>query len=92
MSRRRKTIEIEAIRELTNQILQHSADDRKQAREGVRVMWERLSMDTGNYGGFGYLNSTDMKSSLQGSTVGINDDGSHDGADSSRLYFFKGRG
>jgi hypothetical protein len=87
----RKTIDVERVRELTNAILLNSVDRNQGVRFGAQVLFEKIAMETGNYAGFGYLNSRDMKDSEQGMSVGINDNGDFEDTDHSRVYYFKAR-
>ncbi len=54
MSRPRKTIEVETVRQMANGFLENSRDDRRDQRFGVCSLVEQVLMATGNYKGFGY--------------------------------------
>lgn len=52
---KRKTIEVERVRELANKFLELSADIQSHERIGVAGMIENVLHETGNYKGFGYI-------------------------------------
>ena len=68
----KKTIKIEDLRKITNNMLLHSVDEWIDQRQGAMSLLEDILHKTGNYKGFGYLSSRDMLQSNGGTTVGIN--------------------
>lgn len=68
---KRKTIDIETLKKQANDVLLNTADDMKSHREGVQQMIEFALHHSGNYNGFGYLDSNDMVESRDGMSVGI---------------------
>lgn len=69
---KRKTIDIETLKKNANSYLLNSHDKFKGERHGFAIALEAALHATGNYRGFGYLNSDDMVSSEYGRSVGIN--------------------
>lgn len=72
MPRSRKTIEIKKLVEKANNFMLHSRDDQINERKALHHFVADILHDTGNYWGFNYLDSNDMKESNQGTTAGIN--------------------
>ena len=52
MTRKRKTIEVEAVKAAANHMLANSLPELTEGRTSVAVLLERVLMDTGNYRGF----------------------------------------
>lgn len=48
----RKTVDVSAVKELANHMLDASYADKKDGRISIAVFLERILMDTGNYKGF----------------------------------------
>lgn len=69
----RKTISVETIKSMVNDVLLNSEDNYKEGRESLTFFLERVLMNSGNYKGFRYLHVADMKESEYGTTLGIND-------------------
>ncbi len=83
----RKTISVEMVRNIANDMLRNSPDQDKDFREGINTMLERILMETGNYRGFAYLTWEDMLTSFNGTSVGI-DNGSFENTDHTRVRYF----
>lgn len=66
--RKRKTIEVSAIREKANKMLFESANENVKGREAVTIFIESILHDSGNYHGFLYI---DKARSMTNSTFGI---------------------
>lgn len=67
----RKTIEIEKVKELVNDMLLHTPDKDTERRVGAFIVLEQLLHDTGNYQGYNHLTSQHMGESLNGKSIGI---------------------
>lgn len=81
MSRKRKTVEVERLKQYVNDVCLNSSDDMKEGREALGTMLENILMETGNYKGFGYLNKTHMEKSRNGVSVGIHEEYVYDTTD-----------
>lgn len=57
MTAKRKTITVEAVKDLANNMLKFSDEDKAEGRVAVALLLERVLMNTGNYVGFTYLAS-----------------------------------
>lgn len=66
--RKRKTIEVSAIREKVNKMLLESADENVEGRNALIVFIGSILHESGNYHGFGYI---DKAQSMTGSTFGV---------------------
>jgi len=64
---KRKTIEVEAIKDQANKVFRDSADEYKTGRAATQTFVEDLLMKTGNYKGFRYL----TKGETAGKSFGI---------------------
>jgi hypothetical protein len=71
----RKTIEVERLVEMVNDVLQQSAEDQKGIRQGMINMLESVLFETKNYKGFRYLNQNEVNTPYPG--IWLNEDGSH---------------
>jgi len=71
----RKTIEVERLVEMVNNVLQHSAADQVGIRHGMINMLESVLFETKNYKGFRYLNQNEVDAPYPG--IWLNEDGSH---------------
>jgi len=67
----RKTIKIDELRKMINGRVLSSRDGANEERVALINLLSKILHDTGNYQGFMYLDSHDMKNSL-GRSVGIN--------------------
>lgn len=68
----RKTINVETIKSMVNEVLLNSEDSYKDGRESLTFLLEKIFVETGNYRGFRYLSENDMVNSTGGVSVGIN--------------------
>ena len=101
MARTKKTIRIEDVLTLANDMLRDSVDKNDKVRAGVSVLLESILHNTGNYNGFKYLTEREMKVSRLGESVGVNskEDGSFiedyderfEGTDESRRMYYSQR-
>jgi hypothetical protein len=55
---RRKTVDVDRVREIANKMLADSADKCIDGRKAVATLLESILMDTGNYHGFRYIDGT----------------------------------
>ena len=92
MARRRKTVEVERIREIANNFLAYESkfhSDNEDFRKGVSVMIEAVLHESGNYNGFGYLARHHLP---EGSKVGIQEGDCYeewfDDVDRTRVVYF----
>jgi hypothetical protein len=69
----KKTIPLRFLVDTVNQSLLNTADDMKEYRSGLIHLIETALLEANNYGGFRYLSDTDMESSAEGVTPGINE-------------------
>ena len=84
--KKRKTIEIEYIREQANKFFLHSKNDAKSARINLQFFVADILMNTDNYKGFGYLSKSDV---TPGTTFGIDRDTlPATFPDESRIFFY----
>lgn len=67
----RTTVNVDQVRAIVNGMLRNTEDSDQAGRESVIELLERILHDTGNYRGFRYLSSDDMKDSVNGTSVGI---------------------
>lgn len=70
MAKPRKTVEVDTVRKIANDMLAYPGDileSNKVGRTAIAVMLERILMDTGNYKGFRYL-EVDHSRNYDGST------------------------
>jgi len=67
----RKTIKIDDVKDRVNNILLHTMDVDKEARNTMAMFIENILIETGNYKGFKYLDQIDMLSSINGVSYGI---------------------
>lgn len=87
----RKTIQIERVREIANQMLANSNDDFgacPQYREAIQRLTEALLHETENYNGFRYLEEREVP---EGQTFGIRfgqGDEPHEFFDVTRVHYF----
>lgn len=65
--KRRKTLEVQEIKDKANQVFRASGDEFKTGRASVKLFVEDILMQTGNYKGFRYLS----KDETEGRTFGI---------------------
>lgn len=91
----RKTFSVEKLKTLVNNQILHSADDDVAGRQALILTIESVLQESGNYSGFQYLGTDNMKFSQHGTTVGINDHNADDdwkvkfdGADRTRVKYF----
>lgn len=85
----RKTFDIDEFVDMINFRILNSEDDRKQARAELGTMAEIILMKANRYRGFNYLDSRDMRKSQNGMSVGINDDGTFEDTDHTRVFYYK---
>jgi hypothetical protein len=69
----RKTISVERVKEMVNDMILHTPDDKKIGREALGMLLENILHETGNYQGYNMLTPNMMKESKNGCSVGIND-------------------
>jgi hypothetical protein len=69
---KRKTVTIEFLVNMTNEMLKNSADDQVSARRGAMCLLEEALFITGNYNGFRYL--TEGSDNNQGVSYTANGD------------------
>jgi hypothetical protein len=62
----RKTISVEAVKEIANGMLRDSIPEMKDGRIAVTVLIERVLMDTGNYHGYRYISPAGDDSNVGG--------------------------
>ena len=88
----RKTIKVEDVRVMVNDMLLNSPDSSKAERDGMISVLESILHKTGNYEGFMYLDKDDMEQSECGCSVGIHrfDDSSSsfEDTDHTRVKYF----
>ncbi len=70
----KKTINVTVVKELINQFILDSHNDRDDSRGEMGNLLETVLMATGNYRRCRYLTTRDMTNSVYGNTVGINTD------------------
>lgn len=70
----RKTFNIESLTAHANAMLLNLPDEDVSARHAIINLLTQTLHDAGSYNGFTYLDTTDMKKSCNGTTVGINGD------------------
>lgn len=89
---KRKTMDVEAIKERVNYFLKHSEEDKKGMRQGQMMLLETILHETGNYAGFKYLPQWEVATQYPG--IWLNEDGTHDPAtcfentDNTRVRYF----
>jgi len=91
----RKTFDVEEFKDKVNGMLVNSLDDFQDGRIAMITLVENVLMESGNYGGFRYLDANEMKDS-DGTTVGINEvdgeilpmDERFEGTDYTRVKYF----
>jgi len=92
MKHGRKTIKVEEVKILVNNMLLNSRDDNRSGRTALSMLIETILMETGNYNGFNYLTPNDMETSKNGTTYGIdfNKDKNHwfDDTDHTRVFYY----
>lgn len=84
----RKTISVDFIKNMANNVLLNSEDDYVDGRLAVANMVEQVLIKTGNYKGFTQLTAKDMESSANGTTVGIDPNLDFSDTDFSRVRYF----
>jgi hypothetical protein len=66
MSASRKTINVDRVKELVNNVCLMSAKEKKDIRQGSMNILETILHETGNYRGFSYLSEADVKDGQPG--------------------------
>ena len=75
MTTSRKTVHVDTVKKMANEMMLHSTDDRAKGREAISILLENILHKTGNYRGYNMLTKETMeRESKSGTTVGVNYD------------------
>jgi len=89
---KRKTIPVEHLKERFNNYFLNSDDREEATRTNMGSMLADILISSGNYHGFQYLSKGNMKKSMFGTTIGIDQEKPEAewfiGTDSSRVNYF----
>jgi hypothetical protein len=83
---RRKTMIVAEIKQFANEVLQSSKQD-QEFRFGIITMVERILMDSGNYRGYRYLDTTELPEDVLPGVVTITE-GEFSFPDETRRSYF----
>jgi len=71
MAKPKKTIQVQELKEMLNEVLLNTLDDNQKGRDALLHFVEVILLKTRNYRGFRYLYEDDMEKSMLGTTVGM---------------------
>jgi hypothetical protein len=66
MARTRKTIDVECVKRIANNMLANSNPYLVESREAIAVLLEHVLMDTGNYHGYKHLSPNNDATNIAG--------------------------